>query len=854
MPAVSLIVGQNLGRYRIIDQVGAGGMGVVFRAHDERLHRDVALKILSPGILGDEKARRRFRNEALTLSKFSHPNVAYIFDFDAYDGIDFLVMEFVDGVTLQHKLRDGAFPEEEVIRLGEEIANALGEIAKFGLVHRDLKPTNVMLTPSGEAKLFDFGLAKLLPANDVTRSQGEAVDLAGTLPYMSPERLRGQPADSRTDIYSLGVVLYELATGKRPFDGAVPAQLVEDILHKSPPPPHQLNPSLTAGLEAIILHCLAKEPVRRYQSAAEVRAALEAIESGAGLTPATIRERKPSRQKLYLVALLALVVCVTAFLMVWHRVGRAAPRVNQLVILPLTAASGDSDAAAFGNGLIQTLTSRLTKLTVTHALQVVPASEIRAKNVSSLREASEEFGANLGVEVNIERAAGRVRVNYALIDAKLHQQIAGDTITASSDDPFALEDQVAESLVGALQLQLGPQEKKVLTQHDTAQPAAYDYYLQGRGYLEDFHKPENVGNAIVEFNRALQYDPNYALALSGLGEAYWRKYEQTKHAELVKQAKSSCQRAIQLDNNQAAGHLCLGLLDDGTGSYEKAIEEYNTAAELEPTSDAAFSGLAKAYQELGRADDAEKTFRKAIALRPNYWGSYNRLGIFYMAAARYDDAVQMFSQVIALVPDSFAGYSNLGATYIQSGNYAKAIPALEHSIAIRPTAAAVSNLAFAHFNLKEYAQSALLFQRASQLDPESFEVWGNLGDAYYWTQDQRSKSRAAYEKAVNLATKALQVNSRDTQTITAIAYYYAMLSNSRLARSYMKEALRIAPNSSDVLFNAALVANQFGRTSEALNYLDKAVAAGCSKALLQDTPNFDNLRAEARFKKLLGPL
>ena len=198
---------------------------------------------------------------------------------------------------------------------------------------------------------------------------------------------------------------------------------------------------------------------------------------------------------------------------------------------------------------------------------------------------------------------GEAPVNYALIDAKLHQQIAGDTITASSDDPFALEDQVAESLVGALQLQLGPQEKKVLTQHDTAQPAAYDYYLQGRGYLEDFHKPENVGNAIVEFNRALQYDPNYALALSGLGEAYWRKYEQTKHAELVKQAKSSCQRAIQLDNNQAAGHLCLGLLDDGTGSYEKAIEEYNTAAELEPTSDApAFSGLAKAYQELGRAD------------------------------------------------------------------------------------------------------------------------------------------------------------------------------------------------------------------------------------------------------------
>jgi eukaryotic-like serine/threonine-protein kinase len=856
MPAVSPIVGRNLGRYRIIEQVGAGGMGVVFRAHDERLHRDVALKILSPGTLGDQKARQRFRNEALTLSKFSHPNVAYIFDFDTQDEIDFLVMEFVEGVTLHHKLRDGAFPEEEVIRLGVQIANALGEIAKFGLVHRDLKPSNVVLTPSGETKLLDFGLAKLLPANDVTCSQGEAPNLAGTLPYMSPERLRGQPADSRTDIYSLGVVLYELATAKRPFDGAVPAQLVEDILHKSPHPPHQVNPSLTAGLEATILRCLAKEPIRRYQSAAEVRAALEAVESGARATPATIRGLEPSRRKLYLVALLVLIVSATVYLMVWHRmiVRRVAPRVNQLIILPLTAVSGDSEAAAFGNGLIQTLTSRLTRLTATHALQVVPASEILAKNVSSLREASEEFGANLGVELNIERAAGLVRVNYALIDAKLHQQIAGGTITASSDDPFGLEDKVSESLVAALQLQLAPQEEKVLTQRDTAQPAAFDYYLQGRGYLEDFHKPENVENAILEFNRALQYDPNYALALSGLGEAYWRKYEYTRHAELLSQARSSCQHAVHLNNSQAAGHLCLGLLDDGTGSYEKAIEEYKTAAELEPTSDAAFSGLAKAYQELGRSHDAEKTFRKAIALRPNYWGSYNRLGIFYMGAARYDDAVQMFYQVIALVPDSFAGYSNLGATYIQSGNYAKAIPALEHSIAIRPTAAAVSNLAFAHFSLKEYAQSARLFERASQLDPENFEVWGNLGDAYYWTQDQRSKSRAAYEKAVNLASKALQVNSRATTAITAMAYYQAMLGNSGLARSYIKQALRIAPNSSDVLFNAALIANQFGSTKEALNYLDKAVAAGCSKALLQDTPNFDNLRSEARFKKLLGPL
>src|SRR5271167_5028006 len=262
MAVESPILGRTLGHYRVVEQVGAGGMGVVYRAHDDRLDRDVALKVLPPGTLGDDGARKRFRKEALTLSRLSHTNVAHIYDFDTEDGIDFLVMEFVPGVTLEQRLTECRFPEEEVVRLGGQIARTLEEVSEFGIIHRDLKPANIILSPKGDAKLLDFGLAKLLRAKEteVTQTLGNTKEFAGTLRYMTPEQLKGKPSDFRSDIYSLGVVLYEVATGKQAFDSLIPSVLIDEIVRRSPIPPRQLNPDLSLGLERIILRCMAKDP------------------------------------------------------------------------------------------------------------------------------------------------------------------------------------------------------------------------------------------------------------------------------------------------------------------------------------------------------------------------------------------------------------------------------------------------------------------------------------------------------------------------------------------------------------------------------------------------------------------
>jgi len=270
------MVGKTLSHYRIEEKLGAGGMGEVYRAHDERLDRDVAIKVLPVDRLADEAARKRFRKEALTLSKLNHPHIATIFDFDTQDGVDFLVMEFVHGETLKEKLKSGPLAEKEVTRLGTQVATALEEAHEQGMAHRDLKPSNVALTAKGDAKVLDFGIAKLLQSEkDVAEAATvdtltETMGVAGTLPYMAPEQLRGKEVDGRTDIYALGTVLYEMATGRRPFKAPTSTALVGDIQHKAPRPPRETNQRVSAKLEDIILKCLEKDPENRYQHADEV--------------------------------------------------------------------------------------------------------------------------------------------------------------------------------------------------------------------------------------------------------------------------------------------------------------------------------------------------------------------------------------------------------------------------------------------------------------------------------------------------------------------------------------------------------------------------------------------------------
>jgi len=852
--------------YRLLNPLGSGGMGVVYRAEDTALGRTVALKFLSSQIVQDPKRVERFRDEARTASALNHPNICTIYEVGEQEGEMFIAMEYVEGRPLSEFLRDGGMAVETLLRYGRQISAALEHAHERGIVHRDLKPANVVVTPNGNAKILDFGLAKRNDPEQLQRktTQGVAtetsVGLTGTLPYMSPEQLEGREIGPRSDIWSLGVMLYEMASGTRPFRGENLYRLCTAIIQEPMPP---LPENVPAGLAAVIKRCLQKEPARRYQRASELRAALEALEIGgtAVAAPPPAKRAGVGRKPTLWVPLgvAALLLTSVGVGLVWRnngalkspgKGGLSVPERVQLAVLPPSGATGSEDSA-FNDGLVETLTSRLTALTQKHPLAVIPASEVRARKVATVDAARAEFGINLGLVINVQHAGGQARVNYSLVDATTHQQLRGGTITVPRGDPFALQDQVSESVTQALELELKPQEKRTLEEHGTMQPAAYDFYLQGRGYLQDYVKLENVENAIKVFNHALEKDPAFAAANAGLGEAYWRKYELTHDKEWAGAAINNCQKGAERDPALAAAHICLGSVFVGTGNYEKALEEFRRGMELEPTNDSAHAGLAYVYEHLDQLDAAEKAFKQAIAMRPNYWATYNRLGVFYQRHARYEDAAALYLQVISLAPDSFTGYYNVGGVRILQGRYAEAIPLLQRSLEIRKTADATSNLGTAYFQLHRYADAAAAYEQATQLDPRNYVLWGNLGDAYYWAPGRRADAMAAYGKGIALAEEKLRVNPRDAEALRSLAAYHAMRGERKPALDNLGGALRLNPKGPGLLFNAGIVYQQLGDTQHALDALERAVAAGISPATLRDTPNFDALRANPRYLKLI---
>ena len=683
VPAPS--VGQILGHYRIVEQIGAGGMGVVYRAHDEQLDRDVALKMLPPGTLADEATRTRFRKEALALAKLDHPNVATIHEFGSQNGVDFLVAAYVPGITLDTKISLGALPEAEVISLGIQLAAGLAAAHEQGVIHCDLKPGNLRLTPDGRLKILDFGLARLIePVGDdtltatLTKSQG----VAGTLPYMAPEQLRGQKADFRTDIWAAGAVLYEMATGERPFKEQTAPALAADIIHKAPPAPRRLKADMSPGLEAIIQRCLEKEPEKRYQSADQLAIDLRRPQTAGAAVSSVATANFPRRRRRGLVAAGSAVFCMLALLFAlnvggWRERlfrGIAHGPIESLAVLPLQNLSRVPDQDYFADGMTEELTTELAQI---GALRVISrTSTMRYKGTQkALPDIAKELGVDAVIEGSVDRSGDEVRISVQLINARTDSHLWARSYQRNLRDILAMQSEVARAVAGEIRVQLTPQEQARLGRPRAVNPAAYEAYLQGR-YHWNFHTSDHLQKAIAEYQRAIQLDPSYALAYVGLSEVYHILPVNADAAsqEVLPKAKDAALKALELDPQLSDGHAALAfVLEQYDWDWAGAEREYKRAIELSPNNSTARAYYSRLLTVLGRHSEAIAEAERARELDPMSTLASFLLGMAYSYARQYDRAARELAQCLEINPKFWPAHIFLGQVYEQQGRYADAL-------------------------------------------------------------------------------------------------------------------------------------------------------------------------------------
>jgi len=640
------MVGQTLGHYRILEKIGAGGMGVVYRARDERLQRDIALKVLPASSFRDETARARLVREARAAAGLNHPHICVIHEVDEAEGQAYIAMEYVEGLPLSALMAKERLPLERLLRYGIQLADAVAHAHARGVIHRDLKCSNVVVTPDGRTKILDFGLARRRPEGEleeVTRSQAtltEAGAIAGTLHYMAPEVLRGQEADARSDLWALGVMLYEMAAGARPFQGQTSYELSSAILREAPLP---LPGDLPAALWAAIERCLEKDPGKRYQLASEVRAALEAIQSGATATPFP-RPRTVAPRK--------------------RRVSRK--RIRSLAVLPLANLSGNPEQEYFADGMTEALIADLAKL---RALRIISRTSVMRYKGSnkSLPEIAEELHVDGVVEGSVLRVGPRVRITAQLIHAATDMHLWAESYERDLQDVLLLQSEVARAIAREIQVAVTPEESKRLASARPVNPEGYETYLKGRFHWSKLTR-EHLDIALDYFQLALQKDPNYAPAYVGIAYVWLSRADTgvVPAHEAFPKVKEAALKALELDDALAEVHEVLAAVrrhfDWDWGGTER---EFERAIQLNPNSADARFFYSDFLISMGRPEEAMAEVERALELDPLNFLYSCFLGWHYLYLGRYDDAIAQLGKGLKTDPNFAAIHLGLWGAFHQ---------------------------------------------------------------------------------------------------------------------------------------------------------------------------------------------
>ena len=865
------MTGQTISHYRITERVGAGGMGVVFKAFDLLLERPVALKFLSPNLVISSRDKEILLREARAASGLDHPNIGVIHGIeDSQDRQLFIVMAYYEGETLAQKLARGPIPVRDSLHLAMQIARGLSAAHAHRIIHRDVKPSNIIVTNDNVAKIVDFGLARVVASASATQS----ISSTGTLPYMSPEQILGETIDQRSDIWSLGVILVQMIAGSHPFLRPSTGAMTFAILNQAPAAVDMAPPAM----QPILYRALSKKPETRYSNAEEMLDALEAahaqITSSPGcpeettLTSMNTSDLKryaenassprwaggtPKKtQRLWLGSLGIGVAAMVVFFLPSVRerfVGLAyASSEKHIAVLPFSNTGGNPEYQPVADGLMDSMTNDLSNLEAAqHSLWVVPASVVRERKVSDPATAFRELGATMVVQGGVERKGQGVRLTAVLIDAKRLRQMGSFQLDDAGGDLAALEDQAVTRLARMMRVSV-PEAAHAAPGSNT--PSAFESYLKALGYIQRYDKPGNLDLAIAALNSALENDPHFAVGYATLGEAYRLKFLMVRDPASVEHSFANCRKAGEINEHLPAVHVTLGKLQATLGKSDLALQEFRKALDINARDASALMGLASAYENMGHIQDAEANYKQAIAFRPDYWEGYSALGEFYFRQKRIQDSIAQYQRVIQLTPDNAEAYSDLGVAYMElkdSQSAAAAEASLQKSIQLTPNYQAYANLGGLYIQQKRYSEAAAAIRKAAELNDKDWRVWSYLQLAYAWLKDDE-KMRAARAKALPLLEQYASLNSQEASVQSMLSMFYAEDNLREKAIARANAALALAPNDPWILADIAETYDDLGDRKRAIQYAKESLKNGYTLADLQERPALHGLLADPSFR------
>ncbi len=856
------MLGQELGHYRIEGKLGEGGMGVVYKAHDTHLDRPVAIKVLSAEAVADPERKRRFVQEARTASALNHPNILHIYDIDQSHGIDFMAMEFVEGKTLHQLSGHDGLPLADALRYAGQIAGALARAHEVGIVHRDIKPANIMVDTQGLVKVLDFGLAKLteeareLGDSALTRTvhpQTEGGVVFGTIEYMSPEQAEGRRVDARSDMFSFGMVLYEMLTGRRPFQGTSKLAILSAILSKEPVPVREISQDVPPAVEDIVVQCLRKDPGERFPSMGAVKAAIEAVQDTLRAPSTALPVPRPvarhTRRLWPWMGAAVAVALAVAIPLAW-RASHSGNSGKLSALLPFSPAAADPAAQASADGLSEIIGREIAWLNQFQpAERVLPPADVRGDASLGPAEARNKLGTDLVVTGTLQRSGDKLHWTAALVRASPLREVKRVELDLSLADPVGVQSALLRNLAQLLGMRSAGTAEARLAGGNTKIPAAFEDYIQAHGWLRHAADAAAVDRAIGLFRSAIQKDAAYGRAYAGLGEALWAKSALSQDQQWPEQARQACLSAIAANAGLPDVHLVLGKIYGATGHPQEAVDEFRKTIQLDPLSIPAHTSLGKAYESLGQMSDSQTAYRALVDLWPNYLLPYSHLASFYYRQGRYQEAEPVFRKVVELAPGNATGYENLGALYHVMGRPDDAAAMMKKALSIKPSATGYTNLGTLYFFQGRYTDAVPLMEKATGMDPANYVYWGNLGDAYRWAPEYKVRAADAYKRAIALAARP-NMNPNDADLRSILAVYYAKLPDQSKALAEIAQARRLAPMNPDVLFRSALAYEITGRRDQAIGALDLALQAGYSLDEARQEPDLAELRKDPRYGKI----